>query len=242
MTRARSWDRGGFTIIEVLVGFVLTALLLQVSWGAVAASRRAATRLLERSEGLETERIGWHVLLAEVSAGVPLRDWSVEGSAVLPLRVFRGMGELCQGQGTPSEGWVRYGGMRLPEPEKDSLLLLDAGGAWHPVRLVGRAPSGSTCPSWPGEEVEHWSWEPPVPGALLGRVFERGSYHLENGALRYRLGAAGRQPLTPERLDDRASAFLQPGPGGLDLQLRIRAGEGIVREWTRSLSRSDGDG
>jgi hypothetical protein len=34
----------------------------------------------------------------------------------------------------------------------------------------------------------------------LVRLFESGEYHLADGALRYRRGGGGRQPLTPERL------------------------------------------
>jgi hypothetical protein len=224
----------------VVVCFLLTAFLLQTAWSVAAASRRTAVRLLERSEALETERVGWHVLLAEVSLGVPERDWGPAQRTALPLRVFRGVGELCPGGGSPSDGLVRYRGIRLPEPEKDSLLMVDAAGSWRAVRLVQRASSEEVCGAWAGEAVERWSWDPPVTGTLLARVFERGSYHLEDRAVRYRLGAAGRQPLTPERLDDRASGFLEPVPGGIDLRMRLRTGDGASREWTRSLTRKEG--
>ena len=33
---------------------------------------------------------------------------------------------------------------------------------------------------------------------VVARLFERGSYHLSDATLRYRRGASGRQPLTPE--------------------------------------------
>jgi hypothetical protein len=53
-----------------------------------------------------------------------------------------------------------------------------------------------------GGDPELWSVDPPVPGALVVRVFERGSYHVSGGALRYRRGMGGRQPLTLDVFDD----------------------------------------
>ena len=57
---------------------------------------------------------------------------------------------------------------------------------------------------------ELWEVEPLPGGALFGRVYERGSYHLTLGALRYRRGGGGRQPLTPLRV---AEGSLEAGEG-----------------------------
>jgi hypothetical protein len=56
-------------------------------------------------------------------------------------------------------------------------------------------------------------------------IFESGSYHLSSRALRYRIGAAGRQPLTAEALhlpgsrftalDDHAFRFDIAGESGI---------------------------
>ena len=54
----------------------------------------------------------------------------------------------------------------------------------------------------PGADSELWTIDPPVPGALVARIFERGSYHVSGGALRYRRGMGGRQPLTLDVFDD----------------------------------------
>jgi hypothetical protein len=224
--------------VEVLVSIALMALLIHLSWSLLVASRGATERLLRRGEALAAERVGWHVLSAETRAGLASRDWGVEDARVLSLRAFRGVGEVCPLGAAPDGALVRYGGVRLPDPVKDSLLLLTGGGAWRVARLTSRSPSSSECAAWPGEPVERWHWEPESPGAMVARVFERGSYHLEDRAVRYRLGAGGRQPLTEERLES-GSAFRVSG-SVLDLHLRVRVDERGVWETTRRLAPLEG--
>jgi hypothetical protein len=229
-------DRRGTGVVEALVALLLTALLVQLTWSVVLAARRAAAGLMERSEALDTERVAWHVLAAELGAGVPLRDFGLLSGRVLPLRAFRGTGELCGALRTASGGVVRYRGMREPDPEKDSLLVLTTGGSWHALRLVSREEGPAACPGWPPEEGERWRWEPPLDDVVLARVFERGTYHLEDRALRYLSGMGGRQPLTPERLDGSGNVFA-PVAGRLDLHLRVRAEGSVVWESSRFLTR-----
>lgn len=117
---------------------------------------------------------------------------------------------------------MRYLGIRLPEPRKDSILALGPDLRWRTFALRARAPVRSACPAWNGAPAERWTFER-APGPLvLARVFETGVYLLQDGALRYRRGLGGRQPLTPELLDDDASV-LAGSPGGLvRLRLRVR--------------------
>jgi hypothetical protein len=68
---------------------------------------------------------------------------------------------------------------------------------------------------------------------LLARVFERGSYHLEDRAIRYRLGEAGRQPLTAERLESGSS--LVANGGGVSMRLRVRVDDRVVWDTKRTL-------
>jgi hypothetical protein len=232
--------RHGTSVVEVLVALLLTALLVQLTWSVVLSARRAAAGLLDRSEALETERVGWQVLSAELGAGVASRDYGVSAGTALQLRAFRGLGELCPALLTPTGGVVRYAGMRAPDPTKDSLLVLTTSGSWRGLRLLSREEDAPACPGWPPEEGERWRWEPPTDGVLLARVFERGSYHLEDGAVRYLSSEGGRQPLTPERLDGVGSAFA-PAAGRLDLRLRVRAGGGVVWESNRLLARPEPD-
>jgi hypothetical protein len=227
----------GTSTVEVLVCMLLMALVIHLSWSLLVAARDATERLIQRSQALDTERIGWHVLALEVGAGLARRDWTVEGGGVLPLRAFRGVGEVCPSGMEPDGGLVRHRGVRLPDPVKDSLLLLTRAGEWRDVKLTSRSPSLLECPAWPGEAVERWHWEPAVAGVLLARVFERGSYHLEERAVRYRLGEAGRQPLTEERLERGSSFGLSET--ALSLRLRVRVDERTVWDTTRRLGSAE---
>jgi hypothetical protein len=65
-------------------------------------------------------------------------------------------------------------------------------------------------------------------------VFERGSYHLEDRAIRYRTGDGGRQPLSEERLES-GSAFLGSA-AGVDLHLRLRVDERTLWDTSRRLT------
>jgi hypothetical protein len=194
--------------------------------------------LLERSEALDTERVGWQVLSAELGAGIAQRDFGLLAGRVLTLRAFRGTAEVCPARRTATGGVVLYRGIRLPDPTKDSLLVLTAPGSWHTLHLVSREEEPAGCPGWPSDGVERWRWEPPLDDVLLARVFERGSYHLEDRALRYSSGVGGRQPLTPERLDGTGSVFA-PGAGRFDLHLRVRADADVVWESSRVLTRME---
>jgi hypothetical protein len=226
----------GTSVVEALVALLLTALLVQLTWSVVLFGRRAATGLLERSEALDTERVGWHVVSAELGAGIAHRDFGLPAGGVLPLRAFRGTAEVCPALRTADGGVVLYRGMRLPDAAKDSLLVLTAAGSWHALHLVSREEEAAACPGWPADAVERWRWEPPLDDVLLARVFERGSYHLEDRALRYSSGVGGRQPLTPERLEGTGSVFV-PTAGRLDLRLRVRAEGDVVWESSRVLAR-----
>ena len=63
-------------------------------------------------------------------------------------------------------------------------------------------------------------------GAAL--VFESGTYYLSQRALRYRIGAEGRQPLTDELLRDAGSAMAMSAatmtsPASVSLTLQLRS-------------------
>jgi hypothetical protein len=232
---SRRSDRRGASLAEAIVSLLLTLLIIQLTWWLASAARRAGTQLIQRSDALETERLAWHVLERELGSGLQARDWSIDKPTVLVLRAFRGVGEVCLPSSASDGGLVRYRGMRLPDPTKDSLLLMTASGEWWVGRLVSRVASKETCASWgSGEAIERWRWDPPVTGVLLARVFERGSYHLEDRAVRYRTGDAGRQPLTPEVLDTRGNAFASTG-SGVDLRLSVVRGS-TTRSWSRRIT------
>jgi hypothetical protein len=153
---------------------------------------------------LSSRRLAAIVVGKELRAGVRGRDWVVSDSDSLPLRAFRGWGPVC-GPGTgPRDIVVAYRGERATNPAKDSVLIFTADG-WHQADLTRRASGASSCGADLGGRYETWTLDPPISGALVARVFERGSYHVSGGALRYRRGLGGRQPLTLDVFDERST-------------------------------------
>ena len=169
-----------------------------LGWHVVARQRAVAGRLVHEMDVLSARRLVAIVLGRDVRGGVAGRDWPEPDGDSLPLRAFRGWAVPCPSEEpAPGRVVVAYRGERSPSPAKDSVLVLTAGG-WLPADLVGRAGvEEPTCPRGLDFDMEIWTVDPPVDGLLL-RVFERGSYHVEGGAVRYRRGGGGRQPLTPE--------------------------------------------
>ena len=94
---------------------------------------------------------------------------------------------------------VSYVGDRAPDPAKDSVLLLAADGGRAVRALVGTAAPSRPCAMLEPAGSAAWRLDASAPlGTVAAQLFERGSYHLSGSALRYRRGAGGRQPLTPE--------------------------------------------
>ena len=228
--------RLGVTVAEALVALLLLLLLVQLTWGVASRAARAASALEAGAEGLAAERAAWWVLRDELAAAVPGRDRTVPAGDSVALRAFRGSAPVCAGDGADGRVRVRWSGVRRPEAGKDSVLLLAGDGAWRALDLVEtEGPAG--CGVDGGAGWERWRLGGPAPGATLVRVYERGSYHLSGGALRYRRGAAGRQPLTPEVLDDDASGLGPAAGGSLELRIRLRtAPRGAASTpWVRTL-------
>ena len=111
----------------------------------------------------------------------------------------------------------------MPDPARDSVLVLGVDGGWRAFDLEDVSPAEG-CAGVEGERGFEWGWQnQDAPAPVLVRSFERGEYHLADGALRYRRGFGGRQPLTPERLGSESRFDPLPG-GGLEVHLDIVAG------------------
>lgn len=208
----------GAGLVEGVLAVLLLTLLVQGALGVLARQRRAATLLVEWDEAVKTVAIAQWVLADELRAGVAGRDWSTPGSDTVGLRAFRGTALVCPSGVVDGRVLVHYGGVRRAEPAKDSVLLLDGIGRWRALELVAREDASERCPGAPGPGTEWWTLAGlPESVGPVARLFERGSYHVADGALRYRRGSGGRQPLTAPRL----------GPGS---RLRASAGGGVVVE------------
>jgi hypothetical protein len=139
------------------------------------------------------------VITHEIRALDTRRDGFSVATDSAGLRAFRGVAVVCAADSVSAD--VRYRGLRSPDPAKDSLLVLEGAGAERALPLAGTG-AGAACSPQPGESALAVR---PGAGLMPGDVilvFERGDYHLAGGALRYRRGAGGRQPLTADILFD----------------------------------------
>lgn len=215
--------RRGGSLVEVVLALALGSLVLGIVTVALTGSIRWMRATAERAEALEVVRTVWVVLDEELRSGVPGRDWWVVGPRTVALRAFRGVARVCPAAPGPGSWTVAYRGRRLPDAMGDSLLVLGADGGWRAMALDRSDPGGGCDPLLDGEVEFRWSWrQEGAPPPILVRLFERGEYHLADGALRYRTGNGGRQPLTPERLGT-GSGF-RVGDGGLEVTLEFDQG------------------
>lgn len=232
-------SRRGSSIVEALTAMLLIGAVTGAALQSLATLRSALASVTGDAEVRETARITRHTLAQELRMGLAGADWVAGAGDSVAVRAFRGMGVACAGA-TPS-GWaVRYTGLRRPNSSKDSVLVLAPDGAWRVAKLVRARARRDAC--GPGAAGEVWELDPPVPGAVVGRIFERGSYHVTAGAFRYRPGRGGRQPLTAQVLRTGADSVsgVSARGSGLDLRLAFDGGRGAasvdsVRVWPREI-------
>ncbi len=187
-------SRPGVSLVESLMALVITGLLLGVVAGTLEHQNGLVRVQAQRAAFADAVRMTDVVLQGELRWADPAQDVQAVEPESLQVRAVRALGVVCGWQGTAT--LVRMRGIRRPDPDKDSVLLVP-GPAVLPLRGATEAPGA--CKHAPDEAVYRLALDEPAPrGALL--VFERGSYHLAAHAFRYRRGQAGRQPLTEEVL------------------------------------------
>ncbi len=215
---------------EALITLILLTILLQAAWSVTARHTRGAAELVRRSEMLDAVRISGWALREELGASRPETDWLAHEDSIA-LRAFRGLAVPCPGASGPGILVADWDGIREPDATKDSLLLLEPSGQWraHGLERVARVPP---CPG--GGPTLRLELDDPKAGGYLARVFERGTYHVADGALRYRRGLGGRQPLTPRTLAD-ASGLDGAGDGAVVVHLRPSGQAGETNAWAASL-------
>lgn len=218
----------GFSLLEAVLALCLGSLVCALATGLFSAQQQLAREQQARTVQADAARTVFTVLPAELRVLNPATDIHGLGPDSVAARLFRGIAVTCGAGGSGTI--VRYRGMRAPDPAKDSVLLLPAPGQETALSLTAAGPLGATdsasaaassCAAAEGFELARWSLDTQPPPAALLLLFESGSYFLTNRAFRYRLGAAGRQPLTAEVFDDRVSAFTPggAGPSWIDLSL-----------------------
>lgn len=192
--------RPGVSLLELLLVIALMGVLGSALATAFIGVQRFVRSYSQDLAAGEARRVATSILAEELRYINPETDIQGHGADSVALRVFRGAGIVCSADSKTVT--VRYRGIRAPEPAKDSVLVVGEDGVG--ALDVSNATS-SGCDVRPGERLYRWTLAaPPKVGSLL-LVFESGSYHLHGGALRYRRGDSGRQPLTEELFDDRAA-------------------------------------
>lgn len=227
MPRRRSRDdrvrrkgscRWGFTLLETLVTLLLGLLLAVLAWRTLAGARRVSEALALRGEALDALRTARHVLAWEFRAGASLVLAGEPSADTVGVRALRGLALVCPGSAMGTGVVVVPDGVRAPDAGKDSAWILGSDGD-RALLAITASDAGPPCAALGNKAALRWTLSGEVPReAALALYFERGSYHLSGGALRYRRGEGGRQPLTPERLRLPPSRFEGWG-GGVAVRL-----------------------
>lgn len=199
---ARSW-RQGHTLVEMLVALVAGGLLLTGIGTILDAQARVAADIRRAALEADAVRTTAAVLGAELRYLLP-EDVRAVTAESLAFRVVRGVAYPCTAPGVAA-----WDGMRLPSTAKDSVAgaLTGRTAALIDINNVAPGSLGADDPcARAALPLIRMVMEPEIPGEPAF-VFESGAYHVAAGALRYRLGAEGRQPLTEEWLDPAESGF-----------------------------------
>lgn len=195
--------RSGAALVEAMIAGVLTALVAAAGTALLQAQSRVATDVSFRSERNDAARSALLTMHAELRQLAPLSDVRAIARDSITVRVFRGMGIVCGTRG--QHVFMRYRGLRSPDPAKDSLLQLVVENA---VKVDAVFAQNDACVHASDESVLGMvTAAQPITGSMW-LIFESGSYHLSTHALRYRRGAESRQPITNEVIDDRRSGFI----------------------------------
>ncbi|MDG2283469.1 MAG: hypothetical protein P8L45_10120 [Longimicrobiales bacterium] len=192
---------GGTTVLEVFVAMLLGTLLVTLAGQALLHAVDVSRASIERDDRVVADRIARLILRSELNALAPAEIRSTGGDSIR-LRAVRGAGRVCA-IGVDSSVVVDLQTHRAPDPAKDSLSLVGPLGGLLVLGLASITPAPGECGAAPEGRPVRLRTEGSVeyPMVFL-RVFETGAYHLARGALRYRIGGGGRQPLTPEVWDE----------------------------------------
>jgi len=188
--------------MELLVTLTLGAILALSLTAVLLTQLRMARVSTARAAVADAVRLVLHVLPAELRFSSAAADLHGVGGDSIAGRFPRLSGAACGA--APGRLWARLEGMREPDPQKDSLLIISGEGEAAFV-VSDAVPEPGPCPmTGPGTNYRlDTVGSPAGTGAVL--VFESGSYYLRDRAFRYRLGREGRQPLTEEAFQDQGS-------------------------------------
>ena len=225
--------RAGYTLPEVMAALALSGMVAVLAGSLLQSQARIARDTAERARRTEALRTASHVLTTELRWLTPDTDLRVLNSDSLTLRAFRGRGIVCAYDDLSA--LLRYTGLRSPDAAKDSVLVLRDTMYEAAVALQAAAPAAAGCITDASEQLQRVVVGIPLRVGDVLAFFESGTYYLTANALRYRLGAEGRQPITAELFDGRVTRFA-PLVGsfaeavlGTRAQVRLTVGAGVLR-------------
>jgi hypothetical protein len=211
-------SRRGASLAEMLVALLGTVLLGAAITALLTSHLRLAQHVAGRAETLDALHTSALLLTQETRGLHPISDIAGVAADSIAIRVFRGSAIPCGVNGTDAD--VRYTGARDPDPLKDSLLVITARSEEVAGLLAVSALAATGCIALPGETLWRIVADSALPQQPLLLFFERGSYHFDNDALRYRPYGGTRQPVTADAFDTRATAVSALfSPSGLALRL-----------------------
>ena len=194
--------------MALAVGSLVCACIATI----IAAQCRLLQAMARQSADAEAMRVVHGVLHADLRATSRADIRRAAGDSVA-ARLFRSVGVPCGRVG--ADLLVRFSGLRSPAAGKDSLVFLYAPGD-EAAALVQTEPGA--CDAAADEEVLRFSGAG-EPAVVL--LFESGTYYVRDRALRYRLGAEGRQPITDERFASAARSIdMDEAAGVLTVQVQ----------------------
>ena len=195
--------RRGMTLVEAVVGVFLGAMVVTLAVRTLLQTASVARDTLVRDDRLTARRIARLTLRSELSA-LASGEARSSGGDSLSVRAVRGAGRVCQTGA--DELVVDLQSVRSPEPGKDSVELIGPLGSLRTVDLIDSRVLPDGCGQIPAGKPTALRSAGHIPSeTIFVRLFETGSYHLPDGALRYRRGEGGRQPLTPVVWDPSSS-------------------------------------
>jgi len=203
----------GFASAEWIVAVALLFVLVGLSARLIAQLTQSGFAQLTAAEWGQQASLAGRVLRTELRRGRAGFDWSVHSGDSVSLRAFRGTGWICGRSPTVgSTVQVVFTGDRGANPSKDSVLVVGGEASAFALKVHGRRTRAS-CPGVTAPQIEEWDLSGPPPLEAVLRLFESGTYSVASGALRYRVGRGGRQPVAGSAFD--TASGLAPSTGGL---------------------------
>lgn len=209
--------RAGSSLVELVMTLMLIGLIGVMCTLLMRTQSRLLRHNTESAAAAEVMRSARAVLHGELR-DITRPDVRAVAADSIGLRVFRGWAIVCATH--EMRATLRYRGLRSPDASKDSLLVL---GEDRVMSFTQSARPALPCELRADEQQESIEATTALRTGSVVLVFESGAYHFAASALRYRRGAEGRQPITDELLDHRASRFtLDPAERGVSVRLRTR--------------------